>query len=263
MKINEENKKVSSQDGYIILHKETVVNYFFTSVLVLAFGVFIAMLITGLINMQIQDENYIDTSIVSYHQDELLNIHFPVPGGSWTYVDIDTTELSETVAASMGEDKYFSIDDDVLTEEVLSFLGVNEGTTGFREFMSFTFMPDVEYKGDEFTGFCESSFTENMESSGDFTRYELYDTEVDKYGGVVMKMQVFQNVNDEKSESGVREEETHYTQYMRRIGKNIGVITYGSLVEDNTVDKSTGLLLIEYNLQYFLNNVISEKSLIE
>jgi hypothetical protein len=67
-------------------------------------------------------------------------------------------------------------------------------------------------------------------------------------------MQVFQNVNDEKSESGVREEETHYTQYMRRIGKNIGVITYGSLVEDNTVDKY---------LQYFLNNVISEKSLIE
>lgn len=254
MKINEENKKVSSQDGYIILHKETLVNYFFTSVLVLAFGVFIAMLITGILNMNIQDKNSIDGSIISYHQDEFLNIHYPVPGGSWTYVEIDTTELSETVAASAGDDKYFSIDDDTLTEEVMSFLGVNQGVDGFREFMSFTFMPDVEYKDEKFTAFCKSSFEQNIEASGSFTRYEFLDSDVDKYGGVLMKMRVYQNVNDEKSESGVREEETYYTQYMRRIGKNIGVITYGSLMEDDTVDKY---------LQYFLNNVISEKSLIE
>ena len=90
----EENKKVSSQDGYIIIHKETMINYFFTGVLVLAFGVFIAMLITGIINMKIQDENAIDGSIIAYNQDDLLNITYPVPGGSWTFVDVDTTELS-------------------------------------------------------------------------------------------------------------------------------------------------------------------------
>ena len=249
----EENKKVSSQDGYIIIHKETMINYFFTGVLVLAFGVFIAMLITGIINMKIQDENAIDTSIIAYNQDDLLNITYPVPGGSWTFVDVDTTELSETVAASMGEDKYFSIDDDVLTEEVMSYLGVNQGVTGFREFMSFTFMPDVEYNGDEFVAFCESVFEKNIQESGSYESYELYDTQQDKYMGVMMKMRVNQKVDGE-TEGTTEEKETYYTQYVKRIGKNIGVITYGSLIEDNTVDKY---------LQYFLNNIRTEKSLIE
>ena len=69
----------------------------------------------------------------------------------------------------------------------------------------------------------------------------------------MMKMRVNQKVDGE-TEGTTEDKETYYTQYVKRIGKNIGVITYGSLMEDNTVDKY---------LQYFLNNVRTEKSLIE
>ena len=256
MKINEEKKKVDAKGEYIVIHKETFVNYFFVSVLVIALGLFIALLVSGVIKTIAQNSKVIDTNLIQYYEDELLNIHYPVPGGSWSFVEFDKSEIEDTIKESMGEDEYFSIDDDVLTKEVISMLGVNETLSdsaessdnvgGIREFMSFTFMPDMGYTGDEFIEYSKALFEKSIEESGNIDNYDLYFTEKDEYQGVLMKMLVMQ-VTDSGSL-----EETYYTQYIKKIGKNIGVITYGSLINDETVDPY---------LQFFLNNVLTEKSL--
>lgn len=258
MKNNEEKKKVETKGEYIVIHKETLVNYFFVSVLVIALGLFITLFISGLSKMIAQSNKIINTDLITYYQDDLLNIHYPIPGGNWALVEFDTTEIEETVNESAGDDNYFSIEDDALTKEVISMLGVNEtnsSTTesgdevgGIREFMSFTFMPDMGYTGDEFIEYSKSLFEKTIEESGEIDNFNLYYAEKDEYEGILMKMLVYQATDEGTME------ETYYTQYVKRIGKNIGTITYGSLIEDETVDPY---------LQFFLNNIVTEKSLME
>ena len=260
MKNNEEKKTLDTKGEYIVIHKETFVNYFFVSVLVIALGLFVALLVSGITKTAIQNSKVIDTNLISYYQDDLLNIHYPIPGGSWSFVEFDKSEIEATIKESMGDDNYFSMDDDVLTKEVISMLGVNEtnpGTTesgeslenvgGIREFMSFTFMPDMGYKDEEFIEYCKALFEKSIEESGNIDNYNLFSTEQDEYNGVLMKMLVMQVTDDGSFE------ETYYTQYVKPIGKNIGIITYGSLINDETVDPY---------LQFFLNNVLTEKSLV-
>ena len=248
-----------NSNEYIVIHKETFTNYFFVSVLVIALGLFVALLVAGAGKMIAQGNKVIDGNLIAYYQDDLLNIHYPIPGGSWAQVEFDTTEIEKTIKESMGEDNYFSIDDDVLTSEVISMLGVNEYTVdntedggvidtsaGIREFMSFTFMPDMGYTGDEFVEYCKALFEKSIQESGNLENYNLYSVKEDEYNGVMMKMLVMQ-VTDSGSL-----EKTYYTQYIKKLGKNIGTITYGSLIEDESVDPY---------LQYFLNNVRTEKSL--
>ena len=71
-----------------------------------------------------------------------------------------------------------------------------------------------------------------------------------------MKAKIVQTVmiDGEDGEKVESDEATYYTQYVKRIGKNIGTVTYGCIIEDNTVDMY---------LQYFLGSLVTEKSLIQ
>ena len=92
-----------------------------------------------------------------------------------------------------------------------------------------------------------------MKEAGELESYTLTNTTVDEYGGVIMDMTVIQNVIEE-NEDGTKIETpvtTYYVQYVKKIGKNIGCITYGSIIDDETVKPY---------LQFFLNNVVTEKS---
>ena len=257
MKNNKEIKKaIDVDDNFIVINKQSVIDYFFTSVLVIAVALFLVLFGMGAVKMAATPSASIDSSRISYFEDEFLNITYPIPGGEeWAIASIDTTELSETTDASKGADNYFSIDDDALTEEVLSCVCFNAGETGYREFMSYTFKPDVSYQDDEFIAFCEDSFKENIEDSGSYTSYELTGTTVDDSGGIMLTMKVSQVVKDEDDSGNVieRDMETFYTQYVKRIGENIATITYGSLIEDETVQPY---------LKHFLGNIVTEKSLI-
>ena len=125
MKNNEEKKVLQNNGDYFVIHKETVVNYFFVSILVLALGTFLALFVMGAIKMATSEDvsNTINTDLVGWYTDEFLNMSYPVPNSdTWFGVEIDTTELSTVTDASKGDDNYFSIDDDALTAEVISFL---------------------------------------------------------------------------------------------------------------------------------------------
>lgn len=251
MKNKVEKKQLENNGEYIVIHKETLINYIFITILVIALVMFLSLLFLSVSRMFGNSSNGINAEIIDFYTDEHLNITYPIPGGNWSLVEVENDELEKTVQASWGDDNYFSIDDDTLTEEVLSLFTVNEATdSSFREFMSFTFMPNVSYEDADFISFCEASFKKNIEDSGEYDNYELYETVSDEYGGVMMKATITQTV---ETDNGPVTDNTYYTQYIKRIGANIGVITYGSLIEDDTVDKY---------LQYFFNNVISEKSLI-
>ena len=256
---NSENKKKLENNGeFLVLHKETMVNYFFISVLVISFALFIGLLVNGLVKMNRETYTGIDGSLMATYTDEFLNISYAVPGENWVMAEVDTTEISETVDASKGSDGYFSIEDDELTEEVLScicFTEAGETEAGYLQFMSFTFKPDVTYVGDEFKEFCESDFQRSLESSGEYLSYELTSSVEDESGGILMKAKIVQTVqvDDENGEKVESDEATYYTQYVKRVGKNIATATYGCIIEDNTVD--------EY-LQYFISSIVTEKSLI-
>lgn len=247
-----EKKRLENNGEYIVIHKETLVNYFFISVLLIALIIFLLLLFLSISRMFSSSNSGLNEDLISYFNDENLNITYPIPGGNWVLVNVEDTEAKETVEASWGSDNYFSIDDDTLTEEVLSLLTINESSdTGFREFMTFTFMPDVAYQNEEFVSFCEEVFKKNIENSGTYDSFDIYSSIVDEYSGVLLKAKITQTIENEDGTS--IQEDTYYNQYIKRIGKNIGTITYGSLIEDDTVDKY---------LQYFFNNIYTEKGLI-
>ena len=256
MKNNEEKNVLQNNGEYFVIHKETVVNYFFTSILVLALGTFLALFLMGAIKMATSnDEGIINTDLVGWYTDEFLNMSYPVPNSdTWFGVEIDTTEISTVADESKGDDEYFSIDDDALTAEVISFLCFNQDEAdGYREFMSFTFAPDFGYSGETFIQYCEEKFKKDMSEAGELVSYTLTGTTQDEYGGVMMDMTVVQNVQQENEDGTITETTatTYYVQYVKKVGKNIGYITYGSVMDDETVKPY---------LQFFLNNVITEKS---
>jgi hypothetical protein len=243
---------------YIVIHKETVVNYFFMSVLGISFALFIVMLLSSGYKM-LSNKQGIDYNLIASYKDDYLNVHYPIPGGDWVMAEVDTTEISETINASMGEDEYFSIDDDKLTEEVLSLIcftetGSESEEAGYRQFMSFTFMPNEGYKDESLLKFATAYFEESMKNSGDYKSQTLTSSSLDEFGGVMLKMEVVQEVESEKADGTVEKTDmkTYYTQYVQVVGENIATATYGCLTEDNSVD---------IYMQYFLNNIVTEKSL--
>ena len=79
---------------------------------------------------------------------------------------------------------------------------------------------------------------------------------MDEYNGVLMKLRLTETISS-KNEDGTTSEmdaDLYYTQYIRNFDSNMGIITFGSIAEDNTVD---------IYLKYFLNNIITEKSQLE
>ena len=259
MRNSVEKKKLENNGEFFVIHKETVINYFFTSVLVISFAVFLVLMISSFIKANPKEYTGINSDLMTSYTDEYLNLSYAIPGENWVMAKVDTTEKSATIDASKGDDGYFSIEDDELTEEVLScicFTDVGETDGGYRQFMSFTFKPDVSYEGDEFVSFCESDFQRTLENSGDYKSLELLGSSKDESGGILMKAKIIQTVNlkDSNGETVESYEATYYTQYVKRVGKNIATATYGCIIEDNTVD--------DY-LRFFINSIVTEKSLIE
>ena len=240
---------------YIVIHKETVSNYFFMSVLAIAFAVFLVMLGNSAFNM-VNNKPTLNPDLITSYKDDHLNIYYPIPGADWVMAEVDTTEISATVNESMGEDEYFSLEDDKLTKEVLSsicFTGAGEGEdSGFRQFMSFTFMPNSGYPDGELLDFAISYFEKTMADSGTYVSQTITDSYLDENGGVMMKMEVVQAVEDEET-SKETNMTTYYTQYVKVVGENLATVTHGSIFEDDSVDMY---------LQYFLNNITTEKSLL-
>ena len=113
--LNKENR-----DDYIVISKEKMVNYFFTSILALALVVFIVLMGKAIIvgfNSSSDDlvEN-IDMDLVSYYKDDFLNITYGIPGGNWGMAEIeDTSGIENVCIASAGEDGVFDIKEDTLT----------------------------------------------------------------------------------------------------------------------------------------------------
>lgn len=251
------SNNIENNDDYIVIRKETIVNYFFSSLLIIAFIVFMILMVKSVVAMKNSNENELNSDLISYYFDDYLNITYPIPGGSWVMAETDTSGIEEVTKESAGSDNYFDFSEDSLTEEVLSNICFDEeGTEGYRQFMSFSFRPSVEYEDDELLQYCIDSFKRDIENSGDYKSYELVSAKMDEYNGVLMKLRLTETISS-KNEDGTTSEmdaDLYYTQYIRNFDSNMGIITFGSIAEDNTVD---------IYLKYFLNNIITEKSQLE
>lgn len=258
--MNKENR-----DDYIVISKEKMVNYFFTSILALALVVFIVLMGKAIIvgfNSSSDDlvEN-IDMDLVSYYKDDFLNITYGIPGGNWGMAEIeDTSGIENVCIASAGEDGVFDIKEDTLAEEVISSVCLLSGTEGeqnFHQFMSFTFRPTTELKGKDFVDYCIKSFERDMteaEGGSSTGEFKITDTiEVDD-NSVMLKMISYELIEKEVDGKKVSEKyPTYYTQYIRKIGKNIAIATFGSINEDNTVD--------DYMI-FFLKSIFTDEDLL-
>lgn len=236
---------------YIVIKKETVIDWFFISVFILGCILFVILMGRSIYYMANPYSGGLNGDLISYYHDDFLGLTLPIPGGNWQIAEIDTEDIERVVAESAGEDEYFDFDTDPLKEEVLSLACFNqEGTEGYRQFMSFTFKPSPEFVSeDEYIEYCQESFKHDIENSGDFDSFEIISVAMDSYKGVLMKMKCVDTVEEELALGGVRtfDDVLYYTQYIRDYGVNMGTVTFGSIMEDNTVD---------IYLKYFLNNMI-------
>lgn len=238
----------NKKDDYIVIDKKKIENYFFVSVLVIALIVFLVFLGKGFVNMTVESDDHLHSELISYYNDENLNVYYPIPGGNWVMGQIEDEDVVDVVKESAGDDSYFDINTDSLTSEILSTIFFNEeGLEGYRQFMSFTFKPLADYEEGEYLDYCVASFERDLKNSGDGTYkdYAFVSAEEDENGGVLLKAILTEEVisTDENTES---EMSLYYTQYIQHIGKNMVTVTFGSIAEDNTVDKY---------LRYFLNNI--------
>lgn len=257
--------KNENRDDYIVISKEKLVSYFFTSILALAMVVFLILMgkaiITG-INTDSDDLlESIDMELVSYYKDDFLNITYGIPGGNWGMAEIeDKSGIQDVCAASAGEDGIFDIKTDVLAEEVISSVCLLSGTEGgqdFHQFMSFTFRPTTDLTGDDFVQYCKKSFERDMreaEGSNLEGKFEITETKVVDDNSVLLKMICYETVEREENGKTISEEyPTYYTQYIRKVGKNIAIATFGSINEDNTVDNY---------MIFFLRSIFTDEDLL-
>ena len=250
------DRPIKSENGYIILNKQKIIDYFFYVVLCVGVLFFLFTFIRGALN--INSNSGIRSELISYYHDDYLNIQYPIPGGNWVMAELDLTGVDEVIKESYGEDKFFNISDDSLSEELLSLVCFNEsGVEGYRQFMSFTFKPDNENNysnDDEFIDYCVASLQrdlDNSETNGEPADTTLLSAVMDDTGGVLVKMLVqesFTTENDDGTTTSYTEP-VYYTQYITDLGANLGTVIFGSITEDNTVDQY---------LQYFMNNIIAD-----
>lgn len=242
--MRENNKK----EDYIVIDKKKIENYFFVSVLVIALIIFLVFLVKGFTSMTVESDDHLHNELISYYNDENLNVYYPIPGGDWVMGQVEDEGVVDVLKESAGDDNYFDINTDVLTSEILSTIFFNEeGLEGYRQFMSFTFKPLADYKNDEYLDYCIASFEKDLKNSGDGTYkdYKLISAVEDENGGVLLKAILVEEVKSD-TENVEDDMSLYYTQYIQSIGKNMVTVTFGSIAEDNTVDKY---------LKYFLNNI--------
>lgn len=257
--------KNENRDDYIVISKEKIVSYFFTSILALAMVVFLILMGKAIITGMNSDSDdlleSIDMDLVSYYKDDFLNITYGIPGGDWGMAQIeDTTGIENVCLASAGEDGVFDIKSDILAEEVISSVCLLSGTEGgqdFHQFMSFTFRPSTELKGNDFVEYCIKSFERDMkvaEGSKAKDNFKITESKLVDENSVLLKMICYETVEREENGKTISEEyPTYYTQYIRKVGKNIAIATFGSINEDNTVDNY---------MIFFLRSIFTDEDLL-
>lgn len=250
------DRPIKSENGYIMLNTQKLVDYFFYVVLCIGVLVFLILLIRGALNINVNSG--IRSELLSYYHDDYLNIQYPIPGGDWVMAELDMTGVDEVIEESSGEDKFFNIGEDSLSEELLSLICFNEsGVEGYRQFMSFTFKPNDKSNysnDDEFIDYCVASLQrdlDNSETDGEPADTTLLSAVMDDTGGVLVKMLVNETFVEESEDGSTVEytEPVFYTQYIMDLGANLGTVIFGSITEDNTVDQY---------LQFFMNNIVAD-----
>jgi len=250
------------RDDYIVINKRKLEDYFFTSILCLAVLLFIVFMVKGMINIKNQPEG-INPDLVSYYQDNNLNIMYPIPGGDWVMAQYDeeyTAFADEVINASKGEDSIFDIHTDMLSEEMVSLsCFVDDGVEGYRQYMTFSFKQNTGYNEENFKEYCEGSLKRDImgETEGDgepYKNYKLISSAIDENGGALLKsvVTVEREITNEDGTTLKEDFDLYHTQYAIVVGENIASVTFGSIYEDNTVD--------EY-LVFFLNNIKNVNSL--
>ena len=260
------NKSVknNSNDLVITINKEKVVNTFFICVLVFAFIAFIFLLGRGIyrtvhvVETELSDE--VNTELLSAYYDNYLDIYYAVPGGDWGMAMDDGIEpiLQRVTQESQGQDGYFDILGDMLTEEVLSSMWLE--SIEKKQYVSYAFKPNSVYNSqdrNDFITFCTETLKSDLASSDmeqlstvDYT-YDLYYTEMDELGGVLMKMKVINTYQDEET-GELKDIEMYLMRYSVSLGVNVLDITYGCVNEDETI--------VPY-LKYFAKSLIPNLSL--
>lgn len=279
---NEKNR-----DDFIVIDKRKLEDKFFLSLFILVVIIFSIIMIRGVTNVREKvgtDMMELNPEKMAQYSDSNLNIIYAVPGDTWglaytseskleSDLDVDVPEgnsevtaevegltVEEIMSASRGDDGIFDIVNDSLSAEILSSMYVNQ-TVGQenKQFMSFTFRPDMGYNEDDFLEYCKASFERDLtqlNSSGEELKFKLVDTDYKDKDSIMLKgivtRKVYSEAKSEGEEVKLVDFDLHYTQYIKRIGKNLMIITFGSINEDNSVD---------VYLNYFANSVINKNSM--
>lgn len=279
---NEKNR-----DDFIVIDKRKLEDKFFLSLFILVVIIFSIIMIRGVTNVREKvgtDMMELNPEKMAQYSDSNLNIIYAVPGDTWglaytsesdleSDLDVDvpegSTEVStetmgltveEIMSASRGDDGIFDIVTDALSAEILSSMYVNQ-TVGQenKQFMSFTFRPDMGYNEGDFLEYCKASFERDLtqlNSASEELKFKLVDTDYKDKDSIMLKgivtRKVYSEAKSEGEEVKLVDFDLHYTQYIKRIGKNLMIITFGSINEDNSVD---------VYLNYFANSVINKNSM--
>ena len=279
---NEKNR-----DDFIVIDKRKLEDKFFLSLFILVVIIFSIIMIRGVTNVREKvgtDMMELNPEKMAQYSDSNLNIIYAVPGDTWglaytseskleSDLDVDVPEgnsevtaevegltVEEIMSASRGDDGIFDIVNDSLSAEILSSMYVNQ-TVGQenKQFMSFTFRPDMGYNEGDFLEYCKASFERDLtqlNSASEELKFKLVDTDYKDKDSIMLKgivtRKVYSEAKSEGEEVKLVDFDLHYTQYIKRIGKNLMIITFGSINEDNSVD---------VYLNYFANSVINKNSM--
>ena len=255
------NKGSSNRDDYIVLDKKMIEDKFFLSlfiIVIILFGVILFNGITTVKDTAISESQPINMELVASYQDKSLNVLYAIPGGdSWVMAELEDAGLEDIVNDSKGSDGLFDIHTDLLMSEVLTTACFNRaGQEGYEQFMSFTFTPLIDadeskYVNNSIENFkTEISVAENIEVSD----YTFLGSKEYANDGLMLKASVVQEIDVEQSDGSMVKQDTtlYYTRYIKKVGVNLMVITFGSVSVDDSVDPY---------LEYFANSLVNINSL--
>ena len=241
---NEKNR-----DDFIVIDKRKLEDKFFLSLFILVVIIFSIIMIRGVTNVREKvgtDMMELNPEKMAQYSDSNLNIIYAVPGDTWglaytseskleSDLDVDVPEgnsevtaevegltVDEIMSASRGDDGIFDIVNDSLSAEILSSMYVNQ-TVGQenKQFMSFTFRPDMGYNEDDFLEYCKASFERDLtqlNSSGEELKFKLVDTDYKDKDSIMLKgivtRKVYSEAKSEGEEVKLVDFDLHYTQYI-------------------------------------------------
>lgn len=273
-------RKPNNKDDYIVINKRELEDNVFLMIFIIFVLLMSILMIKGFINMRaelIKESLDINPDKIASYRDDNLNILYSIPGDTWVIAQLEEiqdnsdeeNELSvkNIIENSKGDDGIFDIETDLLSGEILSSIYFNQqGIEGFKQFMSYTFKPDMGYSEDKFVEYCQASFERDVTIlNGDSTnidileksddvQFTLLDTVEYDRDSIMLKCYVTTKILKEEENSNETEEvkyedfDLYYTQFIKRIGTNLLTITFGSINEDSSVDTY---------LKYFANSVIN------